>query len=109
MVYFGDATPPGMDESRAARAGRGLWGWASDRLRLLEETDKAGVGDKRGAAAAPSLFILIRVALEDTEVLGHEIKKGTWVALSPSVAHRIDDVFPESGSFVLRDLGHRGR
>ena len=53
----------------------------------------------------PPLFILIRVALEDTEVLGHEIKKGTWVALSPSVAHQLEDVFADASSFCPHRFG----
>ena len=53
----------------------------------------------------PPLFILVRVALQDTSILGYEIKEGTWVALSPSVAHRIEEVFPEAGSFCPHRFG----
>ena len=53
----------------------------------------------------PPLFILVRVAMQDTSIQGHEIKKGTWVALSPSVAHRIEGVFPEADSFCPHRFG----
>ena len=38
----------------------------------------------------------LRAALEDLEVHGHTIPKGTWVAVSPWVAHRDDRVFAEA-------------
>jgi sterol 14-demethylase len=41
----------------------------------------------------PPLFILLRAALEDTEILGYRVKKGNWVAVSPMVAHRDEKVF----------------
>ena len=41
----------------------------------------------------PPLFILLRAALEDCEILGYRVKKGNWVAVSPMVAHRDEDVF----------------
>ena len=47
----------------------------------------------------PPLFILIREALEDTSVQGHFIPKGTWVALSPTVAHNLETVFEDAKSF----------
>ncbi|MDP6943311.1 MAG: cytochrome P450 [Myxococcota bacterium] len=47
----------------------------------------------------PPLFILIREALQDTSVLGHSIPKGTWVALSPSVAHGLESVFEDAKGF----------
>jgi len=47
----------------------------------------------------PPLFILIREALEDTTIQGYSIPKGTWVALSPTVAHSLETVFEDAGSF----------
>lgn len=67
-----------------------------DSLRELEKTEWVV---KEALRLHPPLFILVRVAMQDTTVLGYKIPKGTWVALSPSVAHRIDEVFEESESF----------
>ncbi|MCB9748822.1 MAG: cytochrome P450 [Myxococcales bacterium] len=53
----------------------------------------------------PPLFILLRAALQDTTVLGYQIRRGDWIALSPSVAHRIEQVFPEAGSFCPHRYG----
>lgn len=53
----------------------------------------------------PPLFVLLRVALQDTEILGHAIPKGTWVAVSPSVAHRIEETFPEADNFCPHRFG----
>lgn len=71
-------------------------------LRELEKTEWVV---KEALRLHPPLFILIRVALQDTTVLGHKIPKGTWVALSPSVAHRIDTVFENSGGFCPHRYG----
>ena len=43
--------------------------------------------------------------MEDTSVLGYEIPKGTWVALSPSVAQRIQSVFPQPNGFCPHRFG----
>ncbi|HMV66038.1 MAG TPA: cytochrome P450 [Myxococcota bacterium] len=63
------------------------------RLRGLEKTEWAV---KEALRLHPPLFILLRAALEDLEVHGHTIPKGTWVAVSPWVAHRDDRVFAEA-------------
>lgn len=67
-----------------------------DSLRELEKTEWVV---KEALRLHPPLFILVRVAMQDTTVLGYKIPKGTWVAISPSVAHRIEKVFPESETF----------
>ncbi len=53
----------------------------------------------------PPLFILFRAALEDTTVLGYQIRRGDWVALSPSVAHRIEEVFKQADGFCPHRYG----
>jgi sterol 14-demethylase len=59
-------------------------------LRDLEQTENAV---KEALRIHPPLFILLRAALQDCEVLGYEVRKGNWVAVSPMVAHRDDEVF----------------
>lgn len=71
-------------------------------LRELEKTEWV---IKEVLRLHPPLFILIRVALQDTTILGYQIPKGTWVALSPSVAHQIESTFPEAGSFCPHRFG----
>lgn len=59
-------------------------------LRDLEQTEAAV---KEALRIHPPLFILLRAALQDCEILGYRVKKGNWVAVSPMVAHRDDRVF----------------
>jgi len=59
-------------------------------LRDLEKTEGAV---KEALRIHPPLFILLRAALEDCEILGYRVKKGNWVAVSPMVAHRDEAVF----------------
>jgi sterol 14-demethylase len=73
-----------------------------DSLRELEKTEWVV---KEVLRLHPPLFILIRVALQDTTVLGYKIPKGTWVALSPSVAHKIDSVFENAKGFCPHRYG----
>jgi sterol 14alpha-demethylase len=71
-------------------------------LRELEKTEWVV---KEALRLHPPLFILIRAALQDTTILGYAIPKGTWVAVSPSVAHRIDTVFEDSAGFCPHRYG----
>jgi len=71
-------------------------------VRELEKTEWVV---KEALRLHPPLFILIRVAMVDTTILGYKIPKGTWVALSPSVAHRIDSVFENSAGFCPHRYG----
>jgi sterol 14-demethylase len=73
-----------------------------DSLRELEKTEWVV---KEVLRLHPPLFILIRVALQDTTVLGYKIPKGAWIALSPSVAHKIDSVFENSKGFCPHRFG----
>ena len=59
-------------------------------LRDLEKTEGAV---KEALRIHPPLFILLRAALQDCEILGYQVKKGNWVAVSPMVAHRDGTVF----------------
>ena len=59
-------------------------------LRDLERTEGAV---KEALRIHPPLFILLRAALQDCEILGYQVKKGNWVAVSPMVAHRDGSVF----------------
>jgi len=64
--------------------------YSFESLRDLEKTEGAV---KEALRIHPPLFILLRAALEDCEILGYQVKKGNWVAVSPMVAHRDPDVF----------------
>ena len=59
-------------------------------LRDLQKTEGAV---KEALRIHPPLFILLRAALADCEILGYRVRKGDWVAVSPMVAHRDDEVF----------------
>ena len=59
-------------------------------LRDLEKTESAV---KEALRIHPPLVILLRAALEDCEILGYQVKKGNWVAVSPRIAHRDEEVF----------------
>jgi sterol 14-demethylase len=65
-------------------------------LRDLEKTEGAV---KEALRIHPPLFILLRAALQDTEILGYRVKKGNWVAVSPMVAHRDEKVFKDPLEF----------
>lgn len=65
-------------------------------LRDLEKTEWA---IKEALRIHPPLFILLRAALEDCEILGYRVKKGNWVAVSPLVAHRDESVFENALEF----------
>lgn len=47
----------------------------------------------------PPLFMLLRQAMVDTEICGYRVPKGAFVVVSPTVAHRIEDVFTSAGEF----------
>ncbi|MGZ5685876.1 MAG: cytochrome P450, partial [Usitatibacter sp.] len=47
----------------------------------------------------PPLFMLVRVAKQDFVYKNWFIAKGTWIVLSPTVAHRMGDVFKEPDRF----------
>ncbi len=47
----------------------------------------------------PPLFMLVRVAMEDFVHAGYFIPKGTWVLISPTVSHRIPELFRNAEAF----------
>lgn len=47
----------------------------------------------------PPLFMLVRVAMEDFVYGGYFIPKGSWVLISPTVAHQIPAVFRDPEAF----------
>lgn len=84
--------PRFLEEVRSevhARYG-GVEEYTFESLRDLEKTEGAV---KEALRIHPPLFILLRAALEDCEILGYRVKKGNWVAVSPMVAHRDEEVF----------------
>jgi sterol 14-demethylase len=68
-------------------------------MKTLRAMEKVEWSVKEALRLHPPLFILLRAALEDVEVHGFTIPKGTWVAVSPWVAHRDDRVFAEARTF----------
>lgn len=47
----------------------------------------------------PPLFMLVRVAQKDFTYKSWFIPKGTWIVVSPTVSHRIEDVFADPDAF----------
>ncbi|MFI5290111.1 MAG: cytochrome P450, partial [Polyangia bacterium] len=47
----------------------------------------------------PPLFMLVRVAQQDFVYKDYFIPKGTWVVISPTVAHRMPEVFAAPNAF----------
>jgi len=47
----------------------------------------------------PPLIILMRVAQEDFEVVGHPIRKGQMIAASPAISNLIPEDFPDPDAF----------
>lgn len=47
----------------------------------------------------PPLFMLVRVAMEDFVHAGYFIPKGSWVLISPTVTHRIPELFQDPEAF----------
>ena len=82
------------EEVRAQYAGGRDYTFQS--LRELVHTEGAV---KEALRLHPPLFILLREAQEDCEILGYEVKKKDWVAVSPMVAHRDDAVFRDAARF----------
>ena len=67
-------------------------------LRKLKRTEAAV---KEALRLHPPLFILLRAALQDVEVEGYRIPKGTWCIVSPIVAHELPEVFEDPLAFDL--------
>jgi sterol 14alpha-demethylase len=54
---------------------------------------------KEGLRMHPPLFLLVRVARQDFSYKQWFIAKGTWVLVSPTVSHRLPDVFRDPDTF----------
>ncbi len=85
--------------------------------RCIEEVDRVFAGGKPVSHAAlrelstvenavkealrlhPPLFMLVRVALVDFAYKDYVIPKGSWILLSPTVSHRLPEVFAEPDMF----------
>jgi len=86
--------PPFLQEVSAEIRARYADGenYSFQSLRDLTKTEAAV---KEALRIHPPLFILLRAALENCEILGYQVKKGNWVAVSPMVAHRDPEVFQD--------------
>jgi sterol 14-demethylase len=47
----------------------------------------------------PPLFMLVRVVKQPFTYKGYFVKPGTWIVVSPTVAHRLPDVFRDPDAF----------
>jgi sterol 14-demethylase len=68
-------------------------------LKKMRELEKVEWAVKEALRLHPPLFILLREAMQDLELAGYRIKKGTWVAVSPWVAHRDATVFADATTY----------
>ncbi|HJL20511.1 MAG TPA: cytochrome P450 [Sandaracinaceae bacterium LLY-WYZ-13_1] len=65
-------------------------------LRELHEVERAV---KEALRLHPPLFMLVRVAKQDFVYEDYFIPKGTWIVVSPTVSHRLPDVFEDPDLF----------
>jgi len=65
-------------------------------LRQITLTENA---IKESLRLHPPLYILLRAAVQDFSYDGYLFKKGTWLATSPWVAHRLSSVFKDPLKF----------
>lgn len=65
-------------------------------LRNIPVTENAV---KEALRLHPPLFMLVRVAMQDFVHDGYFIEKGTWILISPTVSHRIPEVFAHPECF----------
>jgi len=61
-------------------------------LRKITLTENAV---KESLRLRPPLYILLRAAVQDFQFDGYHFKKGTWLATSPWVSHRLPGVFAD--------------
>jgi sterol 14-demethylase len=54
---------------------------------------------KEGLRMHPPLFLLVRVAKQDFTYKNYFIAKGSWIVISPTVSHRLPDVFRDPDRF----------
>src|SRR6185312_12698648 len=66
------------------------------KLRELVETEYAV---KEALRLHPPLFMLVRVAQQDFQYKQWHVPKGSWIVISPTVAHQIESVFKNPAAF----------
>jgi len=66
------------------------------KLRELVETEYAV---KEALRLHPPLFMLVRVAQQDFQYKHWHVPKGTWIVISPTVAHQMESVFKNAAAF----------
>jgi sterol 14-demethylase len=89
----------------------------SYRRRLVGQLDEVYTGDapityqslrditlteyavKEALRLHPPLFMLVRVVMEDFDYKGYHLPAGTWLLISPTVAHRMAGVFRDPLAF----------
>jgi sterol 14-demethylase len=54
---------------------------------------------KEGLRLHPPLFLLVRVAKQDFVFKNYFVPEGTWILVSPTVSHRLPDVFRDPDKF----------
>jgi sterol 14alpha-demethylase len=75
-------------------------GGAEVSYQALREMPHLESAVKESLRLHPPLILLLRVAKEDLEVDGFEVKEGQMVATSPSVSNRIPEDFPDPDTFL---------
>src|SRR5690606_35602115 len=65
----------------------------------LRELKLVEAAVKEALRMHPPLFMLVRVAQTDFTYKNYFIRKGTWIVVSPTVPHRMPDVFTDPDSF----------
>src|SRR5690606_36491993 len=65
----------------------------------LRELKLVEAAVKEALRMHPPLFMLVGVAKQDFVYKDYFIAKGTWIVVSPTVAHRMPDVFPNPDVF----------
>ncbi|MDB4965438.1 MAG: Cytochrome 51 [Myxococcales bacterium] len=65
-------------------------------LRELTVTENAV---KEALRLHPPLFMLVRVAQQDFTYKSWHVPKGTWIVISPTVSHRMNEVFRDADRF----------
>jgi sterol 14-demethylase len=69
-------------------------------FQALREIPRLEAAIKEALRLHPPLILLLRVATEDMEVGGYQVRKGDLVAASPAVSNRLSADFPDADSFA---------
>ncbi|MEM1030671.1 MAG: cytochrome P450 [Myxococcota bacterium] len=65
----------------------------------LKEIDLTEYAVKEALRLHPPLFMLIRVVMQRFRYKEHDLAPGTWIVVSPTVAHRMGEVFADPNRF----------